>query len=78
MLTFAAVEDEVEIKPQHDDHPVYVPLLKADLSVGHCITVNVNDTNEMLKGRLVRSNLENPARVAWCCYLPLFPEEITH
>jgi hypothetical protein len=51
MLSFMAVKNEVELNPRHDDHPIYIPFLKAALSIG----INVNDTNEKLVGQLIRS-----------------------
>jgi hypothetical protein len=74
MLNFITVENEMGLNPRHDDHPVYIPFLKAALSIGHFVTINVDDTNEKLDGQLIRSNLDNPGRVVVCCYLPLFHE----
>jgi hypothetical protein len=74
MLNFIDVENEAELNPQHDDHPVYIPFLKAALSIGHFVIINVKDTNEKLVGQLIRSNPDNPGRVVVCCYLPLFDE----
>jgi hypothetical protein len=78
MLSAALVDNEADLLPQHDHDPVYVPALKAVLTMGHFIIFNVSNsvgTTERRVGQLLRHCCSAMDKVQICLYLPLYEEE---
>jgi hypothetical protein len=70
------VTDLQLLHPKHDEMPVYVPLLKSTVGMGHFVLVS-NGSSEPLIGQLLSMCHERPNHpyyniVNVCCYLPLF------
>jgi hypothetical protein len=75
MVTITSILNEADLIPYHDDPPVYVPAIKALVTMGHFITVshlNAVDMTERVVGQIIRRSESCPNHVTICLYLPLF------
>ena len=40
MLNITSADNEIDLLPQHDNDPIYIPALKSALTMGHFIVFN--------------------------------------
>jgi hypothetical protein len=78
MLNITSADNEIDLLPQHDNDPIYIPALKSALTMGHFIVFNSMSSlgiTERKVGQLLRQSCSNQNHVTICLYLPLYHEE---
>ncbi len=66
--TFTEVADESLLQCHYDDMPVYIPPLKAVLTMGHYVLVSTNSGNSFV----VEIPRNHHTHLTVCPYLPLY------
>jgi hypothetical protein len=75
MLLITSINDEADLVPHREDIPIYIPSLKASVTMGHFIIIsheNVARIKERLVGQIIRRSRGSANNVTICLYLPLF------
>jgi hypothetical protein len=72
-IDFIDVENEGVLNPNHNEMPVYVPCLKANISIGHFVIISVSPSKTVVGQILGRGHAEHAVNV--CCFLPLYAME---
>ena len=72
-IDYIDVENEGVLNPNHNEMPVYVPCLKANISIGHFVIVSVSPSKTVVGQILGRGRAEHAVNV--CCFLPLYAME---
>ena len=68
---FTEVENDLLLQCNHDDMPVYVPPLKAVITMGHYVLVSTNSGKSFVAE--ITQNLQTHLTV--CPFLPLYAED---
>ena len=78
-MNFDDVSNVEELVPRHEQSSIYIPSLKASLSVGHFITfpfANEPNSSEKIVGQIIRKKENCQDEIIVCCFLPLYADSI--
>jgi len=78
MLPLSSINNEANLIPHHEDNPIYIPSLKASVTMGHFVIFcceNDAGINERVVGQILRRDRGSGNNVLICIYLPLFKED---
>ncbi len=65
-IEYIEVGNERILTPNHNEMPVYVPCLKANISIGHFVVISISNDKTVLGQILGRGHHENAVNV--CCF----------